>query len=938
MKSFLLTLLALAGGLVAPAPLFAQTTNSPFAIPWFTIDGGGGNGTSADGRFGIRGTIGQPDAGVLSGSNITAFTAFWGGAPPWLLLPPQINCPSNLVLNTDSGQGSKSNVAYTATATDYRGSNLVVSCVPPSGSTFPLGVTPVNCTATDASGNTATCTFTVTILDEQRPALAVVGNFRGIDRPVQINLITTAAVQRAEFSLNQQFLGTAYGPPYRCILDLGRLGPSALPVFGSNWISAAAFDESGTSTSQIESPWDCFREGMPVEFRLDAPGHNYTIYTDSLSSPRHTMHIRVSASYTILKTIVVAGRSITEEVSVPLDDRFRVEFKVGADIIHSRTCDAPDALEFDYTSQGRQQGGHRIYARLYSPEGYQNALETRTFYVERRHPELRFDREVQQHSNHFQVTLTVHNVGSGPATLRSLRETMTGFQAFDVTPGQGVGGMTPAFSLPEKEFSFEVEFLSTTINAGGDYVLRYGAVPILFQNGCGYVFGGRGEVQYTDAYGQQTTEPMTFTTTMTSPYATRRAIVDAAKEAFRSSDYLLVTSPVNLERAYGATAACGVLSDMAELASVRNGVLAYFHGAGILRSQFRPGDLLALGNTFPGWATCDQIFVGSLINDRIYADSDTEAGLEIDGQLPISIDLRPGDQMAVGNVIGDYSWEVSPGYHSQDEIVVIWGDGHGYGRPPGLMSIYQFDYKRDGLFVIHDELAQFSTGDRLAVGDVLPDEYTFGHKVEEWVTINAADGTIHASNGRDWAVLATEVAFRAGDHFAIGALGCPLPEPWLKGPEMVIGNIDGGLVIYAQDRIDYDPFPPKPHYALAYSVSLTPSLEADDGLAVGDVLGDSYDEIVVAFASLDEIHIYGYDEPSDSFVRVGRFDVAFDATDRLAVGYFGSSRKKQIVIAHGAEAKPSPTSLPPAASPSFNTTNPVLIPSWLRPSTGMSCS
>ena len=38
-------------------------------------------------------------------------------------------------------------------------------CTPPSGSCFPPGVTTVTCTATDASANTATCSFTVTVFD-----------------------------------------------------------------------------------------------------------------------------------------------------------------------------------------------------------------------------------------------------------------------------------------------------------------------------------------------------------------------------------------------------------------------------------------------------------------------------------------------------------------------------------------------------------------------------------------------------------------------------------------------------------------------------------------------------------------------------------------------------------------------------------------------------
>ncbi len=44
-------------------------------------------------------------------------------------------------------------------------------CVPPSGSTFPLGGTPVNCTATDAAGNAGVDPGTVTVFDDEPPAL-----------------------------------------------------------------------------------------------------------------------------------------------------------------------------------------------------------------------------------------------------------------------------------------------------------------------------------------------------------------------------------------------------------------------------------------------------------------------------------------------------------------------------------------------------------------------------------------------------------------------------------------------------------------------------------------------------------------------------------------------------------------------------------------------
>jgi hypothetical protein len=44
----------------------------------------------------------------------------------------------------------------------------VLTCSPESGSFFPRGTTIVTCTATDASGNSATCEFPVHVLSKVR--------------------------------------------------------------------------------------------------------------------------------------------------------------------------------------------------------------------------------------------------------------------------------------------------------------------------------------------------------------------------------------------------------------------------------------------------------------------------------------------------------------------------------------------------------------------------------------------------------------------------------------------------------------------------------------------------------------------------------------------------------------------------------------------------
>ena len=67
-----------------------------------------------------------------------------------------------------------SNVVYTgATADDLVSGNLPVTCTPASGSTFPLGITTVTCTATDAAGNTGTATFTIEVQDQTKPTVTV---------------------------------------------------------------------------------------------------------------------------------------------------------------------------------------------------------------------------------------------------------------------------------------------------------------------------------------------------------------------------------------------------------------------------------------------------------------------------------------------------------------------------------------------------------------------------------------------------------------------------------------------------------------------------------------------------------------------------------------------------------------------------------------------
>jgi MYXO-CTERM domain-containing protein len=83
--------------------------------------------------------------------------------------PPELLCPESVVAEATSSEGAL--VTYTEpAATDLVGTPTV-TISSPSMSAFPLGDTEVEATASDAAGNRATCTFTVSVLDTTAPLI-----------------------------------------------------------------------------------------------------------------------------------------------------------------------------------------------------------------------------------------------------------------------------------------------------------------------------------------------------------------------------------------------------------------------------------------------------------------------------------------------------------------------------------------------------------------------------------------------------------------------------------------------------------------------------------------------------------------------------------------------------------------------------------------------
>ncbi|MBM3925359.1 MAG: HYR domain-containing protein [SAR202 cluster bacterium] len=87
------------------------------------------------------------------------------------ITPPVLDLPADVVVEATGPAGAA--VSYSVTASDNADPSPVVDCNPPSGSVFPLGDTTVDCTATDASGNSSNGSFTLHVVDTTPPTVTL---------------------------------------------------------------------------------------------------------------------------------------------------------------------------------------------------------------------------------------------------------------------------------------------------------------------------------------------------------------------------------------------------------------------------------------------------------------------------------------------------------------------------------------------------------------------------------------------------------------------------------------------------------------------------------------------------------------------------------------------------------------------------------------------
>ncbi|MBZ0206686.1 MAG: HYR domain-containing protein [Flavobacteriales bacterium] len=145
--------------------------------------------------------------------------------------PPTISCPPNVQATTSTACTTTGVNLGTPTVSDNCTGTTVSNNAPAA---FPIGITAVTWTATDASGNTASCTQTVTVSDQTDPV--------AICREATVNVDSTGWVHVTAAMVDD-------GSTDNCALASMSVSPQAFNLLGDHEVILTVTDAAGNSAS-----------------------------------------------------------------------------------------------------------------------------------------------------------------------------------------------------------------------------------------------------------------------------------------------------------------------------------------------------------------------------------------------------------------------------------------------------------------------------------------------------------------------------------------------------------------------------------------------------------------------------------------------------------------------------------------------------------------
>lgn len=398
-----------------------------------------------------------------------------------------------------------------------------------------------------------------------------------------------------------------------------------------------------------------------------------------------------------------------------------------------------------------------------------------------------------------------------------------------------------------------IEFYDPRIETNESVSFTYHAIPILFDGVEEYEIGGDSKIFYTDLGGNEV-ERTIFATPDDAElcgHPVMQSVSSQARACVRRADYLLVTNPQNLLGLYDTGDVGLTLAKMAELAVYRNGVLGYYGTRLPLSTHYRAGDLITTGN----------IIDGRYREVMVWDDSD--------------------HLLRVYNRFG------------HKEIAV---------DPPTDPATFLLPFELD-----------LRDGDKLAAGDVLPergDASRHGHEeiVVAWSSAHGSDaGWVTAyswnyvADSRSFSSYHEDLSFGDDDELLVGDV--------LRG-----GSFD-------EDKHEIIRIAPDGTMTLHEGLTIAPAesvvtvYQVGDGTAIGNLLDDEAEEVLILDRSAHFFSIYQWDAIAGSMVErySGWLGDGWNEDETVAVGNVTGDEKAEILFADPEEQEISVLAYDPSA-------------------------
>jgi hypothetical protein len=186
--------------------------------------------------------------------------------------------------STPASNPTSAVVTFSVSATDNVGTTTT-TCSPASGATFAFGATTVTCTATDAVGNTATSSFTVTVQDKTPPVLQLPANM----------VLNVGVPQNVTFSVTATDNLDPH-PTVSCSPASGSLFQVTTTTVTCTATDASSNTATGSFTVQLSGPSTPPTVTVPVNQTLEATGPGGTVYSYTASASDSSGSVAVSCT------------------------------------------------------------------------------------------------------------------------------------------------------------------------------------------------------------------------------------------------------------------------------------------------------------------------------------------------------------------------------------------------------------------------------------------------------------------------------------------------------------------------------------------------------------------------------------------------------------------------------------------------------------------